>query len=195
MVAGTGDAPCGFRLRFEKSGDVRFLSHADLMRTFERALRRTGRPLAYTQGFNPHARMAIRPALALGFEARAAALEVFLECPADPGLLAADLGSSLPRGLRILEAAPLPSGRPAPLVRVHWRYPASVPPPGSAVPPEGPLAAGREPSGTLLVSLAVDRGRDPPGAAALAGRLWPDGDGARLARGAELVRVEFEDGI
>jgi hypothetical protein len=195
MAAGTGDAPCGFRLRFEKSGDARFLSHADLMRTFERALRRTGRPLAYTQGFNPHARMAIRPALALGFAARAAALEVYLESPADAGILAADLGSSLPPGLRFVEAAPLPAGRPAPLVRVVWRYPASTPPPGIAAIPENPIAAVREPSGTLLVTLAVERGRDPPGAAALAGRLWPGADGPGLARGAELTRVEFEDGV
>jgi radical SAM-linked protein len=55
-----------FRLRFSKQGDVRFISHHDLMRLFERALRRAGLPLAMSQGFNPHPLMSLPAPLGVG---------------------------------------------------------------------------------------------------------------------------------
>ncbi len=41
------------RLRFAKCGDLRLISHRDIMRCLERMLRRAGIPIAFTQGFNP----------------------------------------------------------------------------------------------------------------------------------------------
>jgi hypothetical protein len=131
----------------------------------------------------------------LGFEARAAALEVFLEEPCEPSAFARELESRLPLGLRILEGRSLAPGRPSPLSRVLWRFPAATPEPGVPLPAGGPLSAERDASGALLVSFAVEPGRDPPGALALAGRLWPGADSAARVRGAELARVDFEDGI
>lgn len=56
------------RIRFSKKGDLRFVSHLDLMRAFERALRRSGLPLRMTEGFNPHPRMSFPAPLAVGIE-------------------------------------------------------------------------------------------------------------------------------
>ncbi|HRS21141.1 MAG TPA: TIGR03936 family radical SAM-associated protein, partial [Clostridia bacterium] len=42
------------RLKFTKGSEVKYISHLDLMRVFQRALRRTGIPISYSSGFNPH---------------------------------------------------------------------------------------------------------------------------------------------
>ena len=57
-----------YRIRFEKAERMRFLSHHDLMRLFERAFRRTGLPLRMTEGYNPHPVISFPTALALGIE-------------------------------------------------------------------------------------------------------------------------------
>src|SRR5512137_1305759 len=56
------------RFEFQKVGELRFLSHLELMRALQRALRRAGIPLAYTQGFNPQPRLSLAQALAVGVE-------------------------------------------------------------------------------------------------------------------------------
>ena len=53
-------------LRFGKNSRLRFVSHLDLQRFFQRALNRTGLPIAFSQGFNPHAVMSFASALAVG---------------------------------------------------------------------------------------------------------------------------------
>ncbi len=95
-----------FRVRFEKGSSMRFLSHLDLMRTWERALRRSGLPLAFTQGHHPHLKMSFGPPLPLGFRSRA---EVFdLEFSRPPGVdLAERLDDVLPDGLRVRDVRPI----------------------------------------------------------------------------------------
>ncbi len=55
-----------FRVRFCKQGDVRFTSHHDMMRLFERVLRRARLPVAMSKGFNPRPRMSLPAALGVG---------------------------------------------------------------------------------------------------------------------------------
>src|SRR5690242_3317432 len=55
-----------YRLRFKKGGDLRLVSHHDLMKVFERMVRRADLPIVQTQGFNPHAKMTFALSLALG---------------------------------------------------------------------------------------------------------------------------------
>ena len=57
------------RIRFTKCGDVRWISHRDLARVWERLLRRAGLQLAFSQGFHPKPRISFPSALALGIEA------------------------------------------------------------------------------------------------------------------------------
>jgi radical SAM-linked protein len=54
------------RIRFRKSGDLRLISHHDLLRFFERAVRRAQLPIRWTQGFNPHPRLVFALPLSLG---------------------------------------------------------------------------------------------------------------------------------
>lgn len=57
------------RICFSKMKELKYISHLDLMRFFTRALRRSGLPLKFTQGFNPHPVFSIKTALKLGLEA------------------------------------------------------------------------------------------------------------------------------
>ncbi|HEY6867371.1 MAG TPA: TIGR03960 family B12-binding radical SAM protein, partial [Candidatus Eisenbacteria bacterium] len=95
-----------FRIMFEKGLGMRFTSHLDLMRTWERALRRSGLPLAFTQGHHPHLKMSFGPPLPLGFRSRA---EVFdLELTRPPAVdLAERLNAVLPDSLRVVGFRPI----------------------------------------------------------------------------------------
>ncbi|MEW5805947.1 MAG: TIGR03960 family B12-binding radical SAM protein [Acidobacteriota bacterium] len=67
--ANTGNVPeYRYRIKYEKKGKSKFLSHLDLIKTIIRALRRAGIPIAYSRGFSPKARIAFGPALPLGLE-------------------------------------------------------------------------------------------------------------------------------
>uniref|UniRef100_A0A832HZZ2 TIGR03960 family B12-binding radical SAM protein n=1 Tax=Eiseniibacteriota bacterium TaxID=2212470 RepID=A0A832HZZ2_UNCEI len=105
--AGAGTATSTrFRILFEKGAEMRFTSHLDLMRAWERALRRSGLPLAFTQGHHPHLKMSFGPPLPLGYRSRA---EVFdLELAQPPAVdLAERLDAVLPPGLRVVAYRPI----------------------------------------------------------------------------------------
>ena len=90
-----------YRIRFGKEGVMRYTSHLDVARTWERALRRAGVPLIYSQGFNPRPQIQLAAALPLGCESRAEVLDIFLEdeiipSPAD---LLPRIAQTLPEGL------------------------------------------------------------------------------------------------
>src|SRR6202047_1078281 len=92
--AGTADTPPAlitprskYRLRFRKDGDLRLVSHHDLMHVFERMLRRAELPIAHTQGFHPQPRMVFALSLALGIGGANEVLELELTGSLDPGQL------------------------------------------------------------------------------------------------------------
>lgn len=99
--------------RFAKKGEARHLSHRDLMRAFERALRRAGLPVRMSQGFNPHPKLSILAALPVGVEADAEALEVAFEPPVGAEEARERLAAQLPPGLSLSEATTLPEGERA----------------------------------------------------------------------------------
>jgi len=101
------------RLRFAKRGDLRLVSHHDLMRCLERALRRAAIPVAKSQGFSPRPRMVFTLALALGIEGRREVLELELAEPMEPSEVMSRLAATLPPGLELLEAESIAPGRPA----------------------------------------------------------------------------------
>ena len=91
------------RLRFEKTGKAAYLSHLDVLRTFQRAFIRAGIPVKHSEGFNPHPKMSIAAPLQLGCESLCEVLDVqILSGPAD---LPAALNPVLPEGLAVLSAA------------------------------------------------------------------------------------------
>ncbi|RKY31102.1 MAG: hypothetical protein DRP74_05605 [Candidatus Omnitrophota bacterium] len=64
--------------KFSKKGNLRFISHLDLMRMLVRAMRRADLPLKITQGFNPHPKLSIKRALKLGVESEAEEASILL---------------------------------------------------------------------------------------------------------------------
>ncbi|MFD8570597.1 TIGR03936 family radical SAM-associated protein [Streptomyces sp. NPDC059639] len=92
------------RLRYTKRGRLRFTSHRDFQRAFERALRRAEVPMAYSAGFTPHPKVSYANAAPTGTGSEAEYLEIALTAPRDPGTLRALLDESMPHGLDIVDA-------------------------------------------------------------------------------------------
>jgi radical SAM-linked protein len=113
------------RLRFAKRGDLRLVSHHDLMRCLERMARRAGLPLAQSQGFNPRPRIAFTLALALGIEGHHEAVEIELAGPMEPSEVLRRLAAVSPPGLDWLDAEDPGPGRPAQAEAV--RYALTIP--------------------------------------------------------------------
>jgi radical SAM-linked protein len=91
------------RLRYAKRGRLRFTSTRDFQRALERALRRTGVPMAYSQGFNPHPRISYTNAAPTGTASEAEYVELAVVRRLDPELLRAALDEALPEGLDVLD--------------------------------------------------------------------------------------------
>ena len=71
--------PRTVRIRFRKVGNLQYISHLDLQRTFNRVLVRAGLPLWYTKGFNPHIKMVFGMPLPVGSESECEMLDVRIE--------------------------------------------------------------------------------------------------------------------
>lgn len=93
-----------YRIRFAKTGKMRFLSHHDLMRLFERALRRSGLPLRMTEGYNPHPIISFPTALGLGIESDDEIMEFELQSWVAPKQVEKAVGQQLPDGVSVLSA-------------------------------------------------------------------------------------------
>jgi radical SAM-linked protein len=91
------------RLRYAKRGRLRFTSTRDFQRALERALRRTGVPMAYSQGFNPHPRISYTNAAPTGTASEAEYVELAVTSVLDPEKVRAALDDALPPGLDVLE--------------------------------------------------------------------------------------------
>ena len=103
------------RLRFAKRGDLRLVSHHDLMRCLERMARRAELPLAQSQGFNPRPKIAFTLALALGIEGHHEVVEMELAEPMEPSEVLRRLAAVSPPGLDWLDAeAPARAEPPRP---------------------------------------------------------------------------------
>ena len=101
-----GQAPVvqRIRLRYAKRGPLRFTSHRDFARAFERALRRAAVPIAFSQGFTPHPKISYASAAPTGVGSEAEYLEIGLQAEADPEQLRAALDAALSPGLDVLDA-------------------------------------------------------------------------------------------
>ncbi len=101
-----------WRVSFEKLGDARYLSHRNVMDVLERALRAARVPVRYTEGFNPHIRLSMGPALPLGSESRHELFDLDVLDALTPEHLAA-VNDRLPPGMRLLGWKELPAGAPS----------------------------------------------------------------------------------
>jgi radical SAM-linked protein len=97
-------------VRFTKLGKVRFLSHRDIARVWERALRRAGVRVAYSEGFSPRPRLSFGLALSTGYESLGEYLDIDLADDVAPEDLPAIVTPSLPQGLGAQLAITIPPG-------------------------------------------------------------------------------------
>lgn len=116
------------RVRYAKRGRLRFTSHRDFSRAFERALVRAGIPMAYSSGFNPHPRISYAGASPTGAASEAEYLEIGLARPVDPAGLARNLDEALPEGLDVLGVVEAASSRLADRLEAsRWRIDLPLP--------------------------------------------------------------------
>ncbi|MFC6344905.1 TIGR03936 family radical SAM-associated protein, partial [Nocardioides hankookensis] len=109
------------RIRYAKRGRLRFTSHRDFSRAFERAIFRARLPMAYSSGFNPHPRISYAGASPTGAASEAEYVEVGLAEVVDPAVIHAQLDEALPDGLDVLAVVESPGGSLADLLEgSHW---------------------------------------------------------------------------
>jgi radical SAM-linked protein len=113
------------RIRYAKRGRLRFTSHRDFARALERAIRRSGLPIAYSAGFSPHPKVSYVGAAPTGTASEAEYLEIGLADAREPDAVKLALDEALPVGIDILEvkdAATSESKSLAELVEAsHWQ--------------------------------------------------------------------------
>jgi radical SAM-linked protein len=83
------------------------------MTTFQRAIVRAGIPILFSQGFNPHPKVAFGPALSVGMESEAEYLDMEIGHFSDQRKIAQILNTTLPEGIRILEFRIIPLNTPS----------------------------------------------------------------------------------
>lgn len=96
------------RIRYGKTGRAIAVSHLETMTLLLRAVRRSGLPLVYSQGFNPRPRVSFSPACPVGVESQAEFVDLLLSRPVEPEQLARDLRAALPENFPVFSAEVLP---------------------------------------------------------------------------------------
>ncbi len=110
------------RIRYAKRGRLRFTSHRDFARAFERALRRAEIPMGYSAGFTPHPKISYVGAAPTGVASEAEYLEIGLAREMDPDAVRTALDAALPDGLDIMSVVPAGPGSFAEQIQAsHWR--------------------------------------------------------------------------
>jgi len=95
------------RIRFSRGEEVRFISHLDIMRLWQRALHRAGMPLAYSEGFSPHPRISMAAPLPIGVTSEAELMDVFVTKWVSPHFFTTAVSQQLPPGIEILQVYPI----------------------------------------------------------------------------------------
>ena len=95
-------------LRLVKGPEVKYLSHLDFIRAFERALRRARIPVQYSAGFNPRPRMSFGSAVGVGVTSDDERIVLETAEPQEPAEVMTRLNAQLPKGLEILAAEAVP---------------------------------------------------------------------------------------
>lgn len=174
------------RFRFARGKELCYLSHLDMLRLFQRAMRRAALPLAFTQGFSPRPRFSLAAPLPVGATAAKEYGEVDLAEPLEPVSFLRRLGEQLPAGLALTGAVTVPPGAPslaaevnAALYHAFWREEGTAPRRRRCRKPW----TGCSPSGKLWCAAPAGRARPasrisaplffPPGCCRLEKMDWP----------------------
>ena len=101
------------RLGFSRGPELRFITHLDLMRFWERALRRAEIDVAYSEGFSPHPQISLAAPLPVGVTSRGELMDIFLASQMATESLEEALTRQLPPGLGILSVTEVPLALPS----------------------------------------------------------------------------------
>jgi len=94
------------RIRFSRGEEIKFISHLDIMRLWQRALHRAEIPLAYTEGFSPHPRISLAAPLPVGVTSQAELVDIFCTKWVSPHLFTTAVSRQLPPSIEILQVYP-----------------------------------------------------------------------------------------
>src|SRR5262249_28154123 len=97
-----------YLITFEKGESARWLGHLDILRTFERAIRRAELPIAFSSGFNPREKIVFASALGVGVTGAAEPATLELTEALPPDILVQRLNEKLPPGIRLRSAEEIP---------------------------------------------------------------------------------------
>jgi radical SAM-linked protein len=97
-----------YAIKFSKESEIKFISHLDLMRTLQRIIKRSGLPIEYSKGFNPHMNLSIAQPLSVGIYSEGEYMDIGLEEEIDENIIVEKLLSSCPMGIKILDAKKVP---------------------------------------------------------------------------------------
>jgi radical SAM-linked protein len=101
------------RVIFSRGEELKYLSHLDVMRLWERALRRANLPLAYSQGFSPHPKISIAAPLPLGVTGERELMDIVIQRRISPYLVQKNLTSQLPKDMSITSVVQVPADVPS----------------------------------------------------------------------------------
>jgi len=101
------------RVRFRRGDEVKFISHLDIMRLWQRAFHRAEVSLAYSEGFNPRPRISLAAPLPLGVTSEAELMDVFCNKQVSPHWFTGAVSQQLPPGIEIIQVYPIDSCQPS----------------------------------------------------------------------------------
>jgi len=101
------------RIRFCRGQEVKFISHLDIMRLWQRALHRAGVSLAYSEGFSPHPRISLAVPLPVGVTSEAELMDIVCTKWVSPHWFTAAVSQQLPPGIEILQVYPIALSQPS----------------------------------------------------------------------------------
>ncbi len=108
------------RVSFSRSDELKFLSHLDLMRLWERAFRRADVALTYSEGFTPHPRISLAAPLSVGMTSQAELMDVVLSRWLSPHAFVSQVAQQLPQGLTISDVRPVGLNEPSLQAQVRF---------------------------------------------------------------------------
>ena len=101
------------RVKFKRGEEIKFISHLDLMRLWQRALHRAGIPLAYSEGFSPHPRISLAAPLPLKVTSEAELMDISTTKLVSPHFFIGAMSQQLPPGIEILQAHQIAPTQPS----------------------------------------------------------------------------------
>jgi len=108
------------RIRFCRGQEVKFISHLDILRLWQRAFHRAEIPLAYSEGFSPHPRISLAAPLPIGVTGQAELMDILCTKWASPHFFTAAVSQQLPPGIEILQVYQVALTMPSLQSQVHY---------------------------------------------------------------------------